>query len=258
VLDLPLSVDLKLQAIMMYRVAASLAGTLSVAAFQPTHHSISSIGGTLRSIATNTQHVRSSLSAIPSGPAYCEMCGTTTQIKIPEGDERERHVCRDPKCGHITYQNPKVVVGAICTYKDRVLLCQRAIEPCVGKWGYPQGFLELGETTRQGAARETWEEAGVKFNPKESELLAIYNLAGMQIQTIYRAELETDDFDLAGHESSDVKFVAWDDIPWEELAFPTVTWGLEHARDMKDETQPTVQERTKLMTMDGQWKVEEG
>jgi len=192
-----------------------------------------------------------------SGPAYCEMCGTPTQLIIPEGDERERHVCGDPKCGHIAYQNPKVVVGAICTYNDQVLLCQRAIEPCAGKWGYPQGFLELGETSRQGAARETWEEAGVKFDPAKSELLAIYNLAGMQIQMIYRAELENDDFE-AGHESSDVKFVPWDDIQMEELAFPTVAWGLEHAREMRDEANPAIQERTKLMTMDGQWKVEEG
>lgn len=82
-------------------------------------------------------------------------------------------------------------------------------------------------------------------------------MAGIQIQTIYRIELENDAYQ-AGHESSEVKFVAWDDIPWDELAFPTVRWGLEHALAMKDESKPTVQERTKLVTMDGQWKVEEG
>lgn len=191
------------------------------------------------------------------GPAYCEKCGTPTAIQIPDGDERERHVCTDPGCGYIAYQNPKVVVGAVCTHNDKVLLCQRAIEPCAGQWGYPQGFLELGETTRQGAARETWEEAGVKFDPSESELLAIYNLAGMQVQMIYRAELESDAFE-AGHESSDVKFVAWDDIPWDELAFPTVEWGLQHAKETRGEIKPTVQERTKLVTMDGKWRVEEG
>lgn len=225
-----------------------------MSAFQPSHHFISK--GILHHLRSAAHVSRiSSLSAI--GPAHCEMCGTPTQIRIPEGDERERHVCGDPECGHISYQNPKVVVGAICTYGDRVLLCQRAIEPCVGKWGYPQGFLELGETSRQGAARETWEEAGVKFDPAKSELLAIYNLAGMQIQMIYRAELESDDFE-PGHESSDVKFVRWDDIMWDELAFPTVQWGLEHARDMKDCSKPSIQERTKLITMDGKWKVEEG
>lgn len=188
------------------------------------------------------------------GPAYCEQCGCPTTVKIPEGDERERHVCSDTKCSHIHYQNPKVVVGVVCTYKDEVLLCQRAIEPCVGLWGYPQGFLELGETTRQGAARETWEEAGVRFDPTKAQLLSLFNLAGMQVQTIYRVELDNKTFE-AGHESSDVKFVAWDDIPWNELAFPTVKWGLEHARDMQGEKNPTVQERTKLVTMDGKWEV---
>jgi len=251
--------------IMRRAFSSLLVGTLSVTAtaFQPSHHLISK--SILRStVAANHIHhaVRirrkssSSLSAL-RGPAFCEMCGTPTQIKIPDGDERERHVCTDPTCGHIAYQNPKIVVGAVCTYNDKVLLCKRAIEPCIGKWGYPQGFLELGETSRQGAARETWEEAGVKYDPTASDLLAIYNLAGMQIQMIYRAELETDDFE-AGHESSDVMFVSWEDIPWDELAFPTVAWGLEHARDVKDEANPTVQERTKLVTMDGQWKVEEG
>ncbi|KAL7542203.1 hypothetical protein ACHAXR_011648 [Thalassiosira sp. AJA248-18] len=249
---------------MMYRVASSLLAcshllNISVSAFQSPRHFIFSTAGIrrqLQSVAT-TNARRLNLAAVPSGPAYCEICGTATSIKIPDGDERERHVCGNTECGHIAYQNPKVVVGAICTYNDKVLLCQRAIEPCVGKWGYPQGFLELGETSRQGAARETLEEAGVEFDPAKSELLAIYNLAGFQIQMIYRAELESDDFE-PGHESSDVKFVAWDDIPWEDLAFPTVEWGLEYARDMKGETNPAVQERTKLVTMDGQWKVQEG
>lgn len=253
----------------MYRVAASLlAGSVSVAsAFLPSasHHAIilsnDIIHHHLRSAATTVakrkRSTNSALSLSSKGPSYCEMCGTPTQIRIPEGDERERNVCTNTDCGHVHYQNPKVVVGAICTYKDRVLLCQRAIEPCAGKWGYPQGFLELGETSRQGAARETWEEAGVKFDPAKSDLLAIYNLAGMQIQMIYRAELESDEFE-AGHESSDVKFVAWDEIVFEELAFPTVEWGLSYARDVKDEVNPAVQERTKLVTMDGQWKVEEG
>ena len=240
---------------MLYRVAASLlagaGATLSASAFQPPHARVISRGIT-------HQRRRINLTAI-SGPAYCEMCGTPTQIRIPDGDERERHVCTDPDCGHIAYQNPKIVVGAVCTYQDRVLLCKRAIEPCAGKWGYPQGFMELGETTRQGAARETWEEAGVKFDPAKSDLLAIYNLAGMQIQMIYRVELDNDDFE-AGHESSEVQFVAWGDeeFPWDELAFPTVKWGLEYARDVRGDANPAVQERTKLVTMDGKWKVTEG
>jgi ADP-ribose pyrophosphatase YjhB (NUDIX family) len=239
---------------MMYRLAASFLSLVEVAsafASQRSHH-FSKKGVIIRP-AYRFRRINTSLSA----DRYCEMCGTPTQLRIPEGDERERHVCGDPNCGHIAYHNPKVVVGAICTYNDQVLLCKRAIEPCSGKWGYPQGFLELGETTRQGAARETWEEAGVRFDSTKADLLAVYNLAGMQIQMIYRAKLDNDKFE-AGHESSDVKFVAWDDIPWDELAFQTVTWGLEYARDVKDEVSPAVQERTKLMTMDGKWKVAEG
>ena len=102
-----------------------------------------------------------------------------------------------------------------------------------------------------------WEEAGVKCDPSKMVLLAIYNLAGIQIQMIYRVELENDTFE-AGHESSDVKFVSWDEIPWDELAFPTVEWGLQHAMEMKDKETPVIQEKTKLVTMDGKWKVEEG
>lgn len=256
---------------MLYRVAASLlAGSLSISAFRPFYRSPLLIPARLLQSASNVSTVldgrdgarlRGSkvVFAAASGPAYCEMCGTSTNIVIPDGDERERRVCSDPACGHIHYQNPKVVVGAVCTYNGKVLLCQRAIEPRAGQWGYPQGFLELGETTRMGAARETWEEAGVKFDPAKAELLAVYNLAGVQIQMIYRAELESDDFE-AGHESSDVKFVPFDELDeWtDDLAFPTVQWCLEYAREVKDEVRPPVQERTKLVTMDGQWKVEEG
>ena len=117
--------------------------------------------------------------------------------------------------------------------------------------------MELHETTRQGAARECWEEAGVTFDPSDADLLAVYNLAGMQIQTIYRVELKSDNFE-AGHESSDVKFVHWGDIPWDDLAFTTVEWALKHGKEMKDTTNPIVQEMTKIVTDDGEWKVEEG
>ena len=248
---------------MIYRVAAAslLASTLSVSAFHSSRYGCRSVlfrrhdlcDKLFKRILPST-----SLSSTSSpSPSFCEKCGTPTQLRIPEGDERERHVCSNPTCGHITYQNPKVVVGTIATYKDKVLLCQRNIEPCKGKWGYCQGFLELGETSRQGAARETWEEAGVTVDPSKLEFLAIYNLAGMQVQMIYRVELENDTFE-AGHESSDVKFVSWEDIPWDDLAFATVTWGLEHARDMKGVATPVIQERTKLVTEDGKWQVEEG
>jgi len=160
-------------------------------------------------------------------------------FRTPPGDERERSCCTaddnstggDNSCGFISYQNPKVVVGAICIYQNQVLLCKRGIEPCMGKWGYPQGFLELGESTREGARRETLEESGaVVENDTDMPLLAVYNLAGAQVQLVYTATLLTDQVQ-AGIESEDVAFFAWDDIPWNELAFPTVTWALEYARD---------------------------
>ena len=149
---------------------------LTVSGFQPpmTGTSTGRTTCTMSSCRPKTNMPLSAATGAASnyGPAFCQQCGTKTTIMIPEGDERERHVCSDPECGYIAYQNPKVVVGAICTYeKDKVLLCQRAIEPCKGKWGYPQGFMELGETTRQGAARETLEEAGVTFNPEVAQLL---------------------------------------------------------------------------------------
>lgn len=79
-----------------------------------------------------------------TGPAFCEQCGEPMERRVPAGDERERSCCT--ACAHIAYQNPKVVVGAVCQWEGKVLLCQRAIPPCEGKWGFPQGFLELSET----------------------------------------------------------------------------------------------------------------
>jgi ADP-ribose pyrophosphatase YjhB (NUDIX family) len=249
---------------MYHRVAASwIAGSFPIiSAFQPSrHNSFRSPRGALRRFSTsNAGGTILGLTAYSSttygGPAFCEKCGTPTRIVTPDGDERARHVCGNPLCGHVHYMNPKVVVGTICTNNDRVLLCKRAIEPCIGKWGYPQGYLELGETTREGAARETREEAGVNYDPAMSELVAIYNLAGVQIQMIFRVEVDSDDFE-PGPESSDVMFVPWDDIPWDDLAFPTVTWGLEYARAVRGEIRPAIQERSKLVTANGQWRVQE-
>ncbi len=190
-------------------------------------------------------------------PQFCERCGTATRIEIPSGDERERSICGDPECGHVTYQNPKVVCGVVATHQEKVLLCQRNIEPCKGKWGYPQGFLELGESSRQGAAREAYEEAGITLNPDNAQLLALFNLGGMQVQVVYRVELDDNTCE-AGHESSDVKFVSWDEVWDYDLAFPTVEWALKHADEMRNEAKPAVLERTKVLQPNGEWTVEEG
>lgn len=193
--------------------------------------------------------------AAPAGPAFCERCGKSMIFRIPPGDERERSCCPNLECGFISYQNPKVVVGAICTWEDKVLLCRRAIEPRKGAWGFPQGFLELGETTRVGAARETMEEAGAVFDPASFTLLAVYNLAGAQVQMVYTAELTSGSIQ-AGIESMEVGFFEWDEIPLEELAFPTVGWALEYARDAGPGA--AVQQRTKYVDSDGEWRVEDG
>ncbi|WP_142849681.1 NUDIX hydrolase [Telmatospirillum sp. J64-1] len=148
--------------------------------------------------------------------------------KIPEGDDRQRLVCGD--CGFVLYENPKIIVGAVCRWQDRWLLCRRAIEPRRGYWTLPAGYMELQETTEEGAAREVWEEAGARV--RIGELLALYNLPQIsQVHMIYRAEMTSPDF-APGPESLDVGLFSWDDIPWGELAYPTVAWSLCHDRDL--------------------------
>ena len=153
--------------------------------------------------------------------------GPTTRM-VPEGDDRERMVCAD--CGFVRYDNPKVIVGAVCTWKDRYLLVRRAIPPREGLWCLPSGFMELGESTEAGAAREVWEEA--RAHIRMIDLLAIYNLSHIsQVHMVYRAEMITPDC-AAGPESQAVALVAWDDLPWDHLAYPNVAWALRQHRAM--------------------------
>ena len=147
---------------------------------------------------------------------YCSQCGSKGDYHIPEGDDRPRFVCAN--CRTIHYENPKLVVGCIPLWEDRLLLCRRAIEPRYGKWTIPAGFLEVGETVEEGAIRETDEEAGAKV-----EILkpyALYNLSFIgQIYLIFLSRLVNEKF-RAGHESIDVRLFREDEIPWDELAFP--------------------------------------
>ena len=143
--------------------------------------------------------------------------------KIPDGDDRPRLVC--PECDFILYENPKIVVGSVCFHHDELLLCRRAIEPRTGYWTMPAGYLELGETTYQGAEREAYEEAGVTLDI--GPLLAIYNLPHInQVQIFYKSALKDKTID-PGPESLEAGFFKWKDIPWEDLAFPTVRLALE-------------------------------
>ncbi len=149
--------------------------------------------------------------------------------KIPPGDDRERMVCDD--CGFVHYDNPKVVVGCVATWEDKVLLCRRAIQPRVGYWTLPGGFMELRETSAEGAAREAWEEARAKI--EVHDLFAVYNVARIsQVLLFYRARLLSPDIE-PGPESQEVQLCDWADIPWDELAFPSSRWALDHYQEIK-------------------------
>lgn len=144
--------------------------------------------------------------------------------KIPAGDERHREVCVD--CGFINYENPKIVVGAVCHWGDKILMCRRAINPRKGHWTLPAGFLEQHETPESGAAREAYEEARAEI--EIDHLLAVYTIPRIsQVQLMYRAKLTSAKI-AAGPESLDVDLFRFDDIPWDDLAFPSVRWALHH------------------------------
>ena len=149
---------------------------------------------------------------------------------IPEGDNRERDVCAD--CGHIAYENPKVVVGAVVVSGTAVLLCRRAIEPRRGFWTLPAGYMELGETLEEGAAREVMEEAEADIAIEG--ILGVFSIARIgQVQVIFRARFANPDapHHAAGPESLEVGLFEWDRIPWDRIAFPSVLWALNAWRD---------------------------
>lgn len=150
--------------------------------------------------------------------------------KVPAGDSLVRQVCSD--CGWIHYENPKIVVGSVVTFEDQFLLCKRAIHPRKSFWTLPAGFMEQKETTEEGARREAMEEANAHIEIRD--LLGIYNITHIsQVQIMYRAVLEKPEFS-AGEESQEVALFTWDEIPWEELAFPTVYWALHQYREIAD------------------------
>lgn len=149
---------------------------------------------------------------------FCNACGGTLTARIPQGDNRERHVC--VRCGNIHYQNPKIVTGAIPEWEDKLLLCRRAIAPRYGYWTLPAGFLENGETTHEGAVRETLEEARARVTV--TSLFATFNLPHIdQVYMMFRARLLDLDFG-PGDESLEVALFGEADIPWDQLAFPVV------------------------------------
>ncbi len=143
--------------------------------------------------------------------------------QIPEGDTRERTTCAT--CGHVFYENPKVVVGTVVVADGRVLLCRRDIEPRRGLWTLPGGFLELGETVEEGACREAFEEAEARI--ALDGILALYSVAGIgQVLVIFRGRFAGTPHFAAGSETAEAALFTPSEIPWDEIAFPTTTWAL--------------------------------
>ena len=155
---------------------------------------------------------------------FCKNCGTAVVYRQPDdGDTKNRAVC--PACNTVHYENPLNVVGTVPVWDDKVLLCKRNIEPRKGKWTLPAGFMELEETTAEGAARETVEEAGAQF-----EMQSLFSVLSVprvgQVHLFYRATLTSDQFN-PGFETMEAKLFAEADIPWDEIAFRTVKVTLE-------------------------------
>ncbi|MDH5738151.1 MAG: NUDIX hydrolase [Gammaproteobacteria bacterium] len=178
---------------------------------------------------------------------YCSECGKPVVFRIPEGDNLPRYVCEH--CDTIHYQNPKIVTGCLPVWEDKILLCKRAIEPRYGLWTLPAGFMENAETMEQAAMRECMEEANANV-----ELEGLYTLFSLphvnQVYVMYRARLLDLDY-FAGSESLDVALYKEEEIPWQQLAFRTITHTLEfffadrkaghfniHTRDIHPDQQP--------------------
>jgi len=149
---------------------------------------------------------------------YCSNCSGIVELLIPEGDSLPRYVCTI--CKIIHYQNPKMVVGCIPEWEDKILLCRRAIEPHRGWWTLPAGFMENNETLKQAAARETLEEANARV--EIGDLYAVYSLPHIsQVYLLFRARLLDLDFK-PGIESLEVRLLSENEIPWEEMAFRVI------------------------------------
>lgn len=161
---------------------------------------------------------------------FCTSCGSTVALKIPQGDDRERFVCTG--CESIHYINPRVIVGCVPVYEGKVLLCKRAIEPRLGYWTLPAGFMENGETTPEGAARETWEEAEARVS--RLELYRLFDVPYIsQVYMFYRCDIDNGEFGV-GPESLETGLYTEDEIPWDEIAFPVVKETLrEYFRDVE-------------------------
>ena len=158
---------------------------------------------------------------------FCPQCGENVAFIIPPGDSLPRHVCSS--CGHIHYENPRLIVGCVAEWEGQILLCRRAIEPRRGFWTLPAGFMENGETTAEAAARETYEEAGARISIDAP--FALISIAAInQVHLFYRARLTAPVY-AAGEESLEVALVEPEAIPWDDLAFRSIAECLQRYLD---------------------------
>ena len=157
---------------------------------------------------------------------FCHQCAGSLILRIPQGDDKPRHCCS--KCDAIFYLNPKNVVGTLSFFEDKVLLCKRAIQPRIGKWTLPAGYMENGESSLDGAIRETQEEAGASVIVESDSLYTLFNLPKInQVYIFFRTQLANLNFS-AGIESQEVALFSEAEVPWAEIAFPVVKSTLEH------------------------------
>jgi len=154
---------------------------------------------------------------------YCTRCGNRTRMEIPTGDNLPRAVCGT--CNHIHYENPRIIVGCIPEWENKILLCKRAIEPRLGFWTLPAGFMENNETTQEGALRETFEESLAKATIIEPfSLIDIPHIN--QVYLLYRAKLNDESYGTTA-ESSEVTLMNEQSIPWDQIAFKAIRRSLE-------------------------------
>lgn len=161
---------------------------------------------------------------------FCSHCGQPVTVRVPEGDHRPRHVCS--ACGTVHYQNPKIIAGCVPEHDGRILLCRRAIEPRLGFWTIPAGFMENGETTQDAARRESLEEAQAEVEIG-SLLAVVHVLHADQVHVMYRARLPRPHFGPSA-ESLEVRLCREDEIPWADIAFRSVDFALRRYLEDRD------------------------
>jgi ADP-ribose pyrophosphatase YjhB (NUDIX family) len=154
-------------------------------------------------------------------PRFCPACGRRVEARVLEEDHRPRLVCPE---GHVSWRNPRVVVGTLPVRAGRVYLARRAIEPSRGRWGNPSGFLEVGEAVQEGARRETEEETELRV--EIGELVGVYSRPSAGIVTIVFEATVVGGRPEPAAETNEVRDFGPDEIPWDELAFSTVESAL--------------------------------